>query len=152
MGGGGGLSLSIATNGCQPAAAAYFKHQRLISRSSSIQALRLVERALVVEHGSTKVELARPVHGPVSGQVVLPLQGSDSQVAGGDLHFLNSNASCPCWDRYHGVILWRKERSKGSRGFCCFPLKFFQFSWCVSLPMHTQYHTSPLYMCIMTNA
>lgn len=87
--------------------AAYFKHQCLISRSSGIQALRLVERALVVKNRPTKVELPWPVHSPVPGQVVLLLQGADSKVAGGDLHFLNVNASSPSWDYYHGVILWR---------------------------------------------
>lgn len=92
--------------------AAYFKHQRLISRSSGIQALRLVERALVVEHSPTKVELPRPVHSPVPGQVVPSLQGADSQVAGGDLHFLDVYTPCPRWDCNHGVILWRGKKEK----------------------------------------
>lgn len=97
--------MSIATNGHHPTAAAYFKHQRLISRSRRVQALRLVERSLVVEHSPTKVELPWPVHSPVSSQVVFLLQGADCQVAGGDLHFLNVNASSSGWDNHHGVIL-----------------------------------------------
>lgn len=100
--------MSIATNGHHPAVAAYFKHQRLISRSSGIQALWLVERALVVKNSPTKVELPWPVHSPVPGQVVFLLQGADSQVTGGDLHLLDVNASGPSWDYYHGVVLWRK--------------------------------------------
>lgn len=107
------LSLSIAIDGCHPAAAAYFKHQRLISRSSSIQALRLVERALVVEYGSTKVELPWPVHSPLPSQVVLLFQGADSQVASGDFHFLNVNTSSPSWNCHHGVVLWfQKEKEQ----------------------------------------
>lgn len=108
------LSLSIAINERHAALAAYFKHQRLISRPSSVEALRLVERALVIEHGPTKVELPWPVHGPVPCQVVLPLQGPDGQIAGGHLHLLDVNASSPSGNRHHGVILWKiyiKRRS-----------------------------------------
>lgn len=100
----GTLSLSIVTNGCQ-AAAAYFKHQRLISRSSGEQALWFVERALVVKHSPSKVEFSWPVHSPVPCQEVLPFQGADGEVAGGHLHLLDSDAPCSSWDNDHRVIL-----------------------------------------------
>lgn len=114
----GTLSLSIGIKGCHPAEAAYFKHQRLISRSSGKQALRLVERALVVKHSPTKLEFSWPVHSPVPSQVVLPLQGADGQVAGGDFHFLNMDVSCSSWDYYHGVILWGKRMKKVKAESC----------------------------------
>lgn len=93
--------MSIATNGHHPAAAAYFKHQRLISRSSGIQALWLVERALVVENSPTKVELSGPVHGPVTGQVVFLFQGADSQVTAGNLHLLDVDTTSSSWYNNH---------------------------------------------------
>lgn len=101
--------MSIATNGHHPAAAAYFKHQRLISRSSGIQALWLVERALVVENSPTKVELPGPVNGPVTGQVVFLLQGADCQVTARDLHLLDVDTSSSSWYNNHGVIFWKLE-------------------------------------------
>lgn len=67
------LSMSIGPNGLHPTVAAYFKHQRLISGSSRVQALGLVERTLVVKHRPTKVKLSRPVHRPVPCQEVLLL-------------------------------------------------------------------------------
>lgn len=106
------LSMSIGTNGLHPAVAAYFKHQRLISWSSSVQALGLVERALVVEHRPTKVELSRPVHRPVPSQVVLLLHWADSQVAGGNLHFLHMNALCPSWNKDHCVIFFTRQKRR----------------------------------------
>lgn len=106
--------MSIGTNGLHPAAAAYFKHQRLISGSGSEQALGLIERTLVVKHRPTKVELPWPVHRPVPCQVVLLLHWADGQVAGGNLHFLNVDASGPSWDHDHGVIffthVWHERR------------------------------------------
>lgn len=89
---------------------AYFKDQSLISGTGRIQALWAVERALIVKHRSTEVELSRPVHCPVPCQVVLPLQGARCQVAGGDLHFLNSDAARPHRYGDHGVVLWKRER------------------------------------------
>lgn len=98
--------MSIAVNGLQRAAAAYFKHQRLISGAGSVQALGLVERALVVKHRPSKVKLSWPVHRPFPRQVVLLLHGADGQVAGGNLHFLDVNAPSPSWDQDHGVIFY----------------------------------------------
>lgn len=106
------LSMSIGTNGRHPAAAAYFKHQRLISGSGSKQALGLVERTLVVKHRPTKVKLPWPVHRPVSCQVVLLLHGADGQVAGGNLHFLNVDTSGPSWDHDHGVVFFNTTGEK----------------------------------------
>lgn len=107
--------MSIGTNGLHPAAAAYFKHQRLISGSGSEQALGLVERTLVVKHRPTKVELPRPVHRPVPCQVVLLLHWADGQVAGGNLHFLNVDASGPSWDHDHGVIFFTRHERRQSQ-------------------------------------
>lgn len=112
---GGPVNVDCNKRSSPSAAAAYFKHQRLISRSSSVQALWLVERALVVENSPTKVELSGPVHSPVTGQVVFLFQGADSQVAAGNLHLLDVDTSSPSWDNDHGVIFCRLERGNNNR-------------------------------------
>lgn len=94
--------------------AAYFKHQSLVSGSSGVKALRLVERTLIIEDSPTKIEPPWPIHSPIPGQVVLFLQGTDSQVAGGHLHFLDMDAPCSSWHCHHRVILWERMSGKES--------------------------------------
>lgn len=93
----------------------YLKHQRLVGGSGGVQALRLAEGALVAERGPSEVELARPVHCPVSRQVVLPLQGTHRQIAGRHRHLFHANAPGTRRDGYHGVILWVKRKIGGIR-------------------------------------
>lgn len=82
----------------------YFKDQCLISGPGSIQALWLIERALIVEDGASELELARPIHCPIARQVVLALEAAHSQVAGGHLHLPHIHAASPHRDGDHPII------------------------------------------------
>lgn len=61
------------------------------------------------------MELPWPVHCPVPCQVVLLLHWADGQVAGGNLHFLNVDASGPSWDDEHGVIFFTRHERRQSQ-------------------------------------
>ncbi len=83
----------------------HFKEQGLISGACGVQGLRPVERALIVERSACKLEPARPVHRPITCQVVgTAFQTSDSQVAGGNLHLLHPDAPRSSGNHYNGVI------------------------------------------------
>lgn len=83
---------------------AYFKDQRLISGSRRVEALGLVEGALVIKHRPGKGELPWPVDGPVPCQVVPAGQAAHGQVAGGHVHLLQLDAACARRHRHHRVV------------------------------------------------
>lgn len=125
------MDIRARTNRSQ----AYFKDQRLISGSCSIETLGVVKGALIIKNCPSKRELPWPVDCPVSCQVVLAGQAAHGQVAGGDVHLLQLDAARARWHRHHRVVVCEERRQQrvGS---------WHTHSWLISLSHFANQHSS----------
>lgn len=89
----------------------YLYDQCLIRGPGWYEALRSVIGSLVLKNGSGDGVSARPVHRPVSVQIVASLGVPDGQIGAGRVQFHHADTPSPRRDGDHPVVLWERGQN-----------------------------------------